>query len=168
MHERNQEARGLASFALGSLTMKESSAEAAVRSVYRIANLRDQYTWQVWAQLQLTELVDEDAARESVQRVLDGAFPESTRQDAILAHALEDYLATRVRAGETGSYYLADVGDIERDLVIYEASLMRDINVEHLVQRDFRQRILNRVKNRAQTYLMEVEKRTIFDPSDTL
>jgi hypothetical protein len=34
---------------------------------------------------------------------------------------------------------------------------MRKINVEHLEQRDLRHRILNRVKNAAQRYLMGIE-----------
>ena len=58
---------------------------------------------------------------------------------------------------DEGGYYLADVGDIERDLPIYEASLMRKISVAHLEQRDLRHRILNRVKNSAQRYLMRIE-----------
>jgi hypothetical protein len=41
---------------------------------------------------------------------------------------------------------------------MYEASLMREIDVSQLEHRDLRQRILNRVKNGAQRYLMDIEK----------
>ena len=56
MPDRNDEARGIAAYALGMLTHRDSSVEAGVRSVLRIANLRDHAWWQVWAQLQLTDL----------------------------------------------------------------------------------------------------------------
>jgi hypothetical protein len=41
---------------------------------------------------------------------------------------------------------------------IYEASLMREIDLAVLEQPDMRQRILNRVKNDAQRYLMDIKK----------
>jgi len=159
MDDRTHEARNLASFALGMLTHKDaSSVEAAVRSVLRIATLRGHARWRLWAELQLTELVDEETAKESVRPLIDASFPDVRRQEQILDFALGDYLRSRKMANEDeGSYYLADVGDIERDLPIYEASLMRKISVEHLEQRDLRHRILNRVKNSAQRYLMRIE-----------
>lgn len=161
MDDRNTEARELAKFALGMLTFKDSSVEAAVRSVLRIATLRDHAVWQVWAQLQLTEFVDEDAAKVSVRPLLDAAFPDAQRQEQIFDRALGDYLSTRSHSAEKGGHYLADIADIERDLPIYEASLMREIDVSRFEHRDLRQRILNRVKNGAQRYLMDIEKGTI-------
>lgn len=160
MQDPNEVTRDMAAFALGMLAHKDAnSAEAVVRAVLRIASLRDHHRWCVWAELQLTELVDEDVAKESVRHVLDDAFPDPRRQDQILEVALGDYLSTRRTSAEADSaYYLADIGDIERDLPIYEASLMRNIDVDILAQRDLRHRILNRVKNQAQRYLMIVEK----------
>ncbi|HEY0396320.1 MAG TPA: hypothetical protein VGD01_17685 [Candidatus Elarobacter sp.] len=150
----------MAAFALGMLAHKDAnSAEAAVRAVLRIASLRNHERWRVWAELQLTELVDEDSARDSVRHILDDAFPDPHRQSRIFDAALRDYLATRKASSEeNGRRYLADIGDIEHDLPIYQASLLRDINVDALAQRDLRHRILNRVKNQAQRYLMKVEK----------
>jgi hypothetical protein len=160
MQDPNEVTRGIAAFALGMLAHKDaSSAEAVVRAVLRIASLRNHHRWRVWAELQLTELVDEDVAKESVRHVLDDAFPDPQRQDQILEAALGDYLSTRRTSAEADSaHYLADIGDVERDLPIYEASLMRNIDVNVLAQRDLRHRILNRVKNQAQRYLMNVEK----------
>jgi hypothetical protein len=159
MQDPREVTRGLAAFALGMLAHKDaSSAEAVVRAVLRIASLRNHPRWQVWAELQLTELVDEDVAKNSVRHLLDDAFPDPQRQDQIFEAALDDYLSTRRTSSDSASrYYLADIGDIERDLPIYEASLMRNIDVDVLAQRDLRHRILNRVKNQAQRYLMKEE-----------
>lgn len=159
MADRNEVTRSLAAFALGSLSHKDSSsAEGAVRSVLRIASLRNHPRWQIWSELQLTELVDEDVAKETVQHLLDDAFPDTQRRNQLFEVALREYLATRRRSEEPRSgFYLADIGDIERDLPIYEASLMREIDVDVLAQRDLRNRILNRVKNHAQRYLMSEE-----------
>ena len=101
--------------------------------------------------------MDEDAARESVRPLLD-AFPDPQRQDQILESALNDVRKTRRVAADNDVYYLADIGDVERDLPIFEASLLRKIDVRRFSQRDLRHRILNRVKNRVQTYLMAIEK----------
>jgi len=161
MDDFNEEVRHLAAFALGMLTHKDaSSTEAAVRSVLRIASLRNHHHWRIWAELQLTELVDEDAARESIQHLLDDAFPDEHRRAPALDAALADYLATRdTSLTGDGQLYLSDIGDVERDIAMYDASLSRRIDVEVLRQRDLRHRVLNRVKNKAQQYLMERERR---------
>jgi hypothetical protein len=160
MPDSKELTRSLAAFALGSLAHKESStAEGAVRSVLRIASLRKHPLWQIWAELQLTELVDEDVARDSVQHLLQDAFPDPQRRNQLFDVALREYLITRRRSLDPDSgFYLADIGDIERDFAVYEASLMREIDVDVLAQRDLRHRILNRVKNQAQRYLMSEEK----------
>jgi hypothetical protein len=160
MHDRIEEVRAMAAFALGMLAHKDAnSAEAAVRAVLRIASLRNHERWRVWAELQLTDLVDEDAAKDSVQHILDDTFPDRQRQSRVFEAALRDYLATRKTSSEAGTrHYLADIGDIEHDVPIYQASLLREINIDVLAQRDLRHRIINRVKNQAQRYLMMVEK----------
>jgi hypothetical protein len=113
----------------------------------------------VWAELQLTEFVDEDTAKDAVRHILDDAFPDAQRQDQLFDVALRDYLATRKISGEDDSgYNLADIGDLEQDMPIYQASLLREIDIDILAQRDLRHRILNRVKNQAQRYLMKVER----------
>ena len=64
MLDRNDEVRHMAAFALGMLCHKDaSSAEAVARSVLRIASLCNHSLWRIWAELQLTELVDEDALK---------------------------------------------------------------------------------------------------------
>ena len=63
----------------------------------------------------------------------------------------------RVELSEPPEYYLADISDVERDLPIFEARLMKKISVERFRQRDTRRAILNRVKNRVQIYLMAIE-----------
>lgn len=160
MTDNTEEARNLAAYALAMLTMKESSVEAGVRAVLRIATLLGQSWWQVWAQLQLTELVDEDTARDSVRPMLEHAFPDQSRREQIVELALADMLTTRVTATGSERYYLANIADIEHDLPIYEASLMRAIEVDRLAQCDLRRAILNRVKNRTQSYLMAIEARS--------
>jgi hypothetical protein len=159
MNDRIQEARTLAAFALGMLTHKDAnSPEATVRAVLRIASLRKHDRWRVWAELQLTEFVDEDTAKDSVRHILDDAFPDSQRRDQLFEVALRDYLLTRrISSEDETRHYLADIGDIEQDIPVYQASLLREIDVDTLAQRDLRHRILNRVKNQAQRYIMKVE-----------
>jgi hypothetical protein len=103
------------------------------------------------------DLVDEDSAESTVRPLLAEAFPDGDRQNEILERALADVRKSRAVSTESLTPYLADIGDIERDLPIYEASLLREIDVDRFAQRDLRHRILNRVKNRVQTYLMSVE-----------
>lgn len=156
MFDPAQESRHIAAFALGQLLMNDRSAEAAVRAVLRVATLRDHAWWQFWAFLQLNDTYEQDELA-GAHRLIGRALPEATRRDDILESAKEDVLWTRRTGIEENEHYLADIGDVERDLTMYDTDLGRAIDVSRLAQRDMRHRIVNRVKNRAQEYLMLIE-----------
>lgn len=90
-------------------------------------------------------------ARESIS----SAFAETVRQDNVIQKALEQYNSTRLAPDDTT--YRADVGDIEHDLIILQAKLKKKITATRYAQRDRLRRILNKVKNQAQVYLMTIE-----------
>lgn len=113
--------------------------------------------WQVWSSLQLTEMFDDGDIPSAIQAIAWGKI-DAARQEHIVERALRDYNATRTEVGDESEIYRADVGDIERDLDIFESSLMREIDLTRFAQRDRNHRILNRIKNRVQEYLMMVER----------
>ncbi|MGA3037446.1 MAG: hypothetical protein ABSE64_08145 [Vulcanimicrobiaceae bacterium] len=150
---------GIAAFALGQLLQKDSSVEAGVRAVLHVATLRRQTWWQAWSYLQLTNIYEpfEPDALEDAHRLMQRAFPDAARRNDILENAFAHYKSTRSIDANPGTYMLADIGDLESDLPIYEAALRKKINIERFQQRDIRRSILNRVKNQVQIYLMAVE-----------
>ncbi len=154
MNSRARELRQLAQYSLGALIAKKSSVESGVREVLRIATAKGHAVWQAWAMLQLTDMFEDDGlgyAREAISN----AFPEAVRQDTVLHKALEQYNATRLAPDDTT--YRADIGDIEHDLIIFQAHLRQKITTTRYAQRDRLRRIVNKVKNQAQDYLITIE-----------
>lgn len=157
MENPMDESRALARYALGNLIHGDASVEAGVRSVLRISRARGNLFWEVWATLQLTEMFEgpdiilADIARGSVA----ASYSEPTRKETF-EKALAAYEATRTYGNATDAYR-SDVGDIERDQRIVAADLMRKITLERVEQGDRYHRILNKVKNLVQDYLMTVE-----------
>ena len=157
MNDPALEARHIAVYSLGQLLQKDSSVEAGVRAVLRIATMLRHSWWQTWAFIQLTDFYEPDAM-DAADRLVEAAFPEADRRRDLLESAMANVRATRrVELSEPPEYYLADISDLERDLPIFEARLMKKISVERFRQRDTRRAILNRVKNRVQIYLMAIE-----------
>jgi hypothetical protein len=153
----SEEARNIAAFSLGQLLQKDSSVESGLRAMLRIATMRGHLWWQAWAFMQLTNFYEPDAM-DGVHLLIESAFPDAERRSGLLESAMASVRETRiVGASDPPKYYLADVGDLERDLPIFEARLLRKITVERSAQRDMRRTILNRIKNRVQIYLMAIE-----------
>jgi len=119
MEDINDDARNLAKVGLGILLQKDSSTETGVRFVLRIATLKDHTAWQVWAYLQLTEMFD-DGDIEAATRAIAWGKIDATRQKDIVQRALYDYNETRAEIGDPSDIYRADIGDIEKDLSIFE------------------------------------------------
>jgi hypothetical protein len=74
------EIQSLVAHAHGQMLVKKSSTDLAVRWVLRIASLKKQPLWQVWALLQLSDTSDlkhpqYKLTMERVQQVLDDYFP---------------------------------------------------------------------------------------------
>jgi hypothetical protein len=149
------EIRTLAGYLLGQLLQRNSSVEVGVRGVLRIANLMHHTAWVAWASLQLVDMADEsgiDEARVAVEH----AFPDLSHQERILQQAKEAYDSTRAGVGDAPAYQ-ADIGDVETDAAIFEADLMREISDQRFRQLASRHRILNKVRNKVQSYLMMIE-----------
>lgn len=151
----------MARFALGTLIFS-GSVEAAVRSVLRIAAAKNHFQWQIWAHLQLTELFEDETNHadgvDELKRTIFSFIPDGARTEDIFRTAERSYSATR--KDPDGRSYGADIASIELDTTMFTAELHREINLDRIHQRDRNHRILNRVKNSAQQYLMMVEAGT--------
>lgn len=150
-----EETRHLAGYLLGQLLQKDSSVEVGVRGVLRIASLQHHAVWIAWAALQLVDMADESGLAEA-RTAIEKTFSDSDTQDRIIQQAKESYDFTRASVGNPTPNH-SDIGDLERDVAIFETELKREITETRFHQVTERHRILNRVKNSVQKYLMMVE-----------
>lgn len=160
MNENNRQlSRRLASEALSELSTPGYPFELVVRKALRVATLRNHTYVSAWLRLQLLDVMSGERDLEKTRQLFDDLYPDR-RSEELKNQVLDDYFMSRSLTNQKDKIYGAAVGELERNvkigLDIIENATGR-IPQDFMVSTRTMDQMLNSIKNRAQTYLMEVE-----------
>jgi len=158
--------RRLATEALSGITTPGYSLEAVIRKALRVAALRNHTYYEAWFRLQLLDIGSGRHDLRKVREIVNTAFPNGERSEEVTAEILADYMTSRSVPSRPDQMYGATIASLEQSVSNMEDAFNNargDLPHEFVRSLHENKQMFNGIKNRVQTYLMQVEADEVTD-----